>query len=112
MDKKLSAAKAPSFDNPLLKFKEGLGAPAAKTGTAKKAFATKKAAAGAKAGPEPRPPRPEPVAAAAQRAAEAAREAGENAASLDFEAPDFSGVLDCTTTPSRPCPTTCWILRR
>ena len=83
VDKKLSAAKAPSFDNPLLKFKEGLAAPAAKAGGAKKAFGAKKAVAGAKA---------TGLAAAAERAAASAREAGENAASLDFEIPKLLRV--------------------
>ena len=92
----LSAAKAPAFDNPFLKFKEGLAAPAAKIRRREEGRCCQEGrgrrqdtAAGAKATAAGAG-----VAAAAQRAAEAAREAGSNAAQMDFEAPDFSGVLD------------------
>ena len=90
------SGQAPAFDNPLLKFKEGLAAPAAKASHSLRH----------QEGRGRRPPRPGATAAGAGVAApsreEAAREAGENAASLDFEALISQG-FDAATTPSPPC---------
>ena len=82
-----SAAKAPAFDNPLLKFKENLKPAGGEDRTAKKAFATKKAAAGAKAtaAGAKATAAGAGVAAAAQRARRR-RRGKQNAAQIDFDA--------------------------